>query len=160
MGRCSFNRARSIAEGGGEMNEFASFGFFRGLRPQHLSLLLRCMTRRKLDPGDEVFSNPQSPGKVYLIKRGRIALMSKRRDQRQSSFKVLGPGDALNPSEEHVSSAIVLGPTEALVIDVPSLIELACQLPVFPDDLTNRLARFSSPPDPRRFQNSEMTVAF
>jgi CRP-like cAMP-binding protein len=97
----------------------AEHPFLRGLKPEHLRLLVNSALRMHYKAGELIFCEGDPANRFYLIEQGRVSLESPRRDEAPVAVQVIGPGDVLgwswlfSPYYWHFD-ARVLEPTTAI----------------------------------------------
>ena len=97
----------------------AEHPFLRGLKPEHLRLLVNSALRMHYKAGELIFCEGDPANRFYLIEQGRVSLESPRRDEAPVAVQVIGPGDVLGwswlfPPYYWHFDARVLEPTTAI----------------------------------------------
>jgi len=97
----------------------AEHPFLRGLKPEHLRLLVNSALRMHYKAGEFIFCEGDPANRFYLIEQGRVSLESFRRDEAPVAVQVIGPGDVLGwswlfPPYYWHFDARVLEPTTAI----------------------------------------------
>lgn len=100
----------------------AEHPFFKGLRSEHLSLLVGCATNVRFDPGQFVFREGQEAKNFYLIRHGRVALEIAVAPRPPIVLKTLDAGEILGwswliPPHRWMMDARAVELTRAIALD-------------------------------------------
>jgi CRP-like cAMP-binding protein len=93
--------------------------FLRGLKPEHLRLLVDSAMSVQYQAGEFIFREGDPANRFYLMQKGRVSLESQVSDKPSVAVQVIGPGDVLGwswlfPPYYWHFDAQVLEPTTAI----------------------------------------------
>jgi CRP-like cAMP-binding protein len=76
------------------LNEITEHPFFRGLPPEHLSLLADCAMRSHFEKDERIFRSGDPANRFYLLQKGKVALESATNGA-ATTLQHIGAGDVL-----------------------------------------------------------------
>lgn len=126
------------------LNEIAEHPFFRGLPPEHLTLLADCAMRSHFGKDEQIFASGDPANRFYLLQKGKVVLYSATNDA-VITLQQIGAGDVLGwswlfpPYTWHFDARAV-EPTDAIFLYGTRVRELCDSNHDLGYDLMNRTA--------------------
>ena len=120
--------------------------FFKGMKPEHLALVLAGATCASIKAGQVLFRQGEPASRFYLLQRGRVLLEARAAAHRGAEIQTLGAGEVLGWSWLFAPfvwqfQARALEPGEALVLDGAHLLVEAERNHEFGFELMKRVAQ-------------------
>jgi CRP/FNR family cyclic AMP-dependent transcriptional regulator len=124
----------------------AEHPFLKGLKPEHLQVLVDNAMRMHYQPGDFIFYEGDPANRFYLIEKGKVLLEAHPRDEVHVPVQTIGAGDVLGwswlfPPYHWHFDARALEPTTAIFIYGTRLREACEQDHDFGYDLMKRMTQ-------------------
>ncbi|WP_088240608.1 cyclic nucleotide-binding domain-containing protein [Calothrix rhizosoleniae] len=97
-------------------------GFFQGLKPEYIQLLVECASNTRFDAGQMIFQRGQQANQFYLIRNGRVSVEITAPGKQAIVIKTLTDHDVLGwswlyPPYEWQFDARALEITRAIALD-------------------------------------------
>ena len=113
------------------MDALRNSELFEGLGDDELAIIARMAREETLEPGVRIFAEGEAAGSLYIVERGRIAVLIDLGHGRQTVVDTVGPGasfgwSTLVPPYVYTASAMCSEPAKVLVVPGDGLREL-CQ---------------------------------
>jgi CRP-like cAMP-binding protein len=104
----------------------AEHSFLKGLRHEHLQLLIGCASNVKFAPGDYVCREGEEANHFYILREGRVAIEIPAGHRHGIIIETIGPDDVLGWSWVVAPyrwrfDALVVEPTRAIALDAKCL---------------------------------------
>jgi CRP-like cAMP-binding protein len=104
----------------------AEHAFLKGLRHEHLQLLIGCASNVKFAPGDYVCREGEEANHFYILREGRVAIEIPAGHRHGIIIETIGPDDVLGWSWVVAPyrwrfDALVVEPTRAIALDAKCL---------------------------------------
>jgi CRP/FNR family cyclic AMP-dependent transcriptional regulator len=124
----------------------AEHPFLKGLKPEHLRVVVDNAMRMHYQPGDVIFCEGDPANRFYLIEKGKVSLEAHRRDEAPVPVQTLGAGDVLGwswlfPPYHWHFDARALEPTTAIFVYGTRLREACENDPAFGYELMKRMTQ-------------------